>query len=45
MTSALRGLNMDDLKMVCQSNAKVNESIAGFLTKLAKVKEQVLDDS
>lgn len=45
MTSALKNINMDDLKMVCQSNMKVNESIAGFLTKLTAVKEKIIEES
>ena len=45
MTSSLRKINLDDLKLVCQSNVKVNESIAGFVTKLAAVKEKALEES
>jgi hypothetical protein len=44
MTSALKKINLDDLKMVCKSNVKVNESINGFLTKLSAIKEKVMDD-
>jgi hypothetical protein len=41
-TSNLKKINMEDMRVLTQTNSMVNDSISNFLTKIASFKKQNL---
>jgi hypothetical protein len=43
--SSLKKINLEELKDVTKSNAKVNASIDQFINKLSQAKDKMLEES